>query len=164
MKFYLKTHLYNIKSCDNWSFFVYQSIVATCHLCKTYWNNEALCSTWSGNVRNFQSKQESMMVRAYSVASTGRPFYGTLTRGDAYALPRAGFFWAFSPRVKALCQSPLSFYQTNIVCHRTLQNSRYLQTILSRKTNDPTPGMGKSVKRDSFNQTMFNQFIILLDY
>ena len=104
------------------------------------------------------------MVRAYSVASIGRPFYGTLTRGDAYALPRANRFWAFSPRVQALCQSPLSFYQTNIVCHRTLQNSRYLQTILSRKTNDPTPGMGKSVKRDSFNQTMFNQFIILLDY
>ena len=77
-----------------------QSIVATCHLCKTYWNNEALCSTWIGNVRNFQIKQESMMVRAYSVALAWRPFYGTLTRGDADVLPRAMCFWAFSPRVK----------------------------------------------------------------
>ena len=30
--------------------------------------------------------------RVYNVASTGRPFYGTLARGDAYALPRADCF------------------------------------------------------------------------
>ena len=46
-KFHLKSHLSIDKSCNNWRFWVsLQRIVETCHLCTTYWNNEALCSTF----------------------------------------------------------------------------------------------------------------------
>ncbi len=38
-----------------------------------------------------------------------RPLYGTLVRGDAYALPRAKCFWTFSPKIMELL--PLLFTQ-----------------------------------------------------
>ena len=38
-----------------------------------------------------------------------RPLYGTSTRGDANALPRAKCFWTFSPKIMELL--PLFFTQ-----------------------------------------------------
>ena len=42
------------------------------------------------------------MTHRNAFALAGRKLFGTLTRGDAYALPRADRFWAFSPKNIAL--------------------------------------------------------------
>ena len=39
------------------------------------------------------------MMHRNAFALAGRKLFGTLTRGDSDALPRANRFWAFSPRV-----------------------------------------------------------------
>ena len=102
MKFYLKTHLYNIKSCDNWSFFVY--------LCKALWRHAIFARHIESTKRYARLESEMWETskaskRVWWFARIAWPLQGEnhltwLTRGDADALPRAMCFWAFSPRVK----------------------------------------------------------------